>query len=41
MNVSDIEITLPEHLKRERYEKRRQRFIDTIYQDNRANIINR
>lgn len=35
MNVSDIEITLPEHLKRERYIKRRQAFENTIFRDNR------
>lgn len=39
MNVSDIEITLPENLKRERYLQRRQAFENTIFRDNRSNII--
>lgn len=41
MNVSDIEITLPENLKRERYLQRRQAFENTIFKDNTANIIQR
>lgn len=39
MNVSDIEITLPENLKRERYLQRRQAFENTIFRDNRSNVI--
>lgn len=38
MNVSDIEITLPEHLKRDRYIQKRQAFENTIFGDNRLNV---
>lgn len=38
MNVSDIEITLPDNLKRERYLQKRKAFEDTIFRDNRSNV---
>ena len=39
--VSDIEITLPEHIKRERYANRRDRFKASIFADNRMNVKDR
>ena len=36
--IQDIEIRLPEHLAREEYAARKQRFMDTIFADNRSNL---
>lgn len=38
LGVDDIEITLPPHLAKQEYVERRNKFIDSIFKDNRLNI---